>query len=113
MATVLSWLSSALESVAHSWLGTSPAPQSSVPQGPTHEFDLSHFASSAFELDAKTAFMPPEPPLARLDGEYELWENLLDAASEYFTCPGDEKFVPESQVTLSASWRRAVREVSD
>lgn len=103
MATVFSWLSSALQS-ASSWLGSpSPSPDA---------FDLSYFASDAFELHAKSAFMPPEPPLARLDGEHECWEALLDSAFENFTCPGDEALVPESQRIFSESWRRDVREVS-
>ncbi|QRV89428.1 indoleamine 2,3-dioxygenase [Ceratobasidium sp. AG-Ba] len=112
MATMFSWLSSALESVTHSWLGLSKASSRSSSYGLANGFDISHFASPAFELDSKTAFMPAEPPLARLDGEYELWEELLDAASQNFTCPGDEADVPESQVKFGETWRRAVRELS-
>ncbi|KAG8713317.1 hypothetical protein FRC08_013409 [Ceratobasidium sp. 394] len=108
MSAVFSWLSSAVESVAHSWFGPSKPSQRLPSYGLADRFDISHFASSVFELDAKTAFMPPEPPLARLDGEYELWERLLDAASEHFTCPGDEANVPESQVKFGESWRRTV-----
>lgn len=55
--------------------------------------------------------MPPEPPLTRLDGDYQQWEALLDAASNNFTCPGDEEDVPESQVKFGESWRRSVREL--
>ncbi|KAB5595781.1 Indoleamine 2,3-dioxygenase [Ceratobasidium theobromae] len=107
MASVLSWFSSALGSAAQSWLGARPV---ASPRPSPSKVDLSYFSSSRFELDAQTAFMPPEPPLARLDGEHESWELLLDAASQNFTCPGDEEHVPESQVKFGESWRRSVRE---
>jgi hypothetical protein len=57
--------------------------------------------------------MPPEPPLSRLDGIYEEWELLLDAASATFTCPGDEESVPESQIQFGEGWRRSVRKVRE
>lgn len=110
MASVLSWFSSALGSAAQSWLGARPV---ASPRPSPSKVDLSYFSSSRFELDAQTAFMPPEPPLTRLDGEHESWELLLDAASQNFTCPGDEEHVPESQVKFGESWRRSVREVSE
>jgi hypothetical protein len=109
MASAFSWLSSALGSVAQSWIGSSPIGAS---EHSSTNIDLSYFASSRFELDTQTAFMPPEPPLTRLDGDYELWESLLDAASKSFTCPGDEEVVPESQVEFGELWRGSVREVS-
>lgn len=102
MAAIFSWFSSALQSAASSWLGSTPKP----------DFDCSYFASPTFELDPKTAFMPRELPLTRLDGQYERWEVLLDAAFETLTCPGDEAHIPDSQLAYSSSWRRAVREVS-
>ncbi|KAF8594829.1 hypothetical protein BDV93DRAFT_565039 [Ceratobasidium sp. AG-I] len=101
MAAIFSWFSSALQTAASSWLGSAPKP----------DFDCSHFASPAFELDPKTAFMPRELPLTRLDGQYERWEALLDAAFENLTCPGDEAHVPDSQLAYSSAWRRAVREL--
>lgn len=101
MAALFSWFSSALQSAASSWLGSAPKP----------DFDCSHFVLPTFELDPKTAFMPRELPLARLDGEYERWEALLDAAFENLTCPGDEAHVPDSQLAYSSSWRRSIREL--
>ncbi|CAE6381172.1 unnamed protein product [Rhizoctonia solani] len=110
----LSWLVlfssflSTLWSTVQSWFSSPP----SSPQQPcSDKIDISHFASSCFELDAQTAFMPPEPPLSRLDGVYEQWEQLLDAASTNFTCPGDADRVPESQIQFGESWRRSVREL--
>ncbi|CAE6435297.1 unnamed protein product [Rhizoctonia solani] len=99
---------STLWSAVRSWF----KPPSSRPQDVfADKIDLSYFASSCFELDAQTAFMPPEPPLSRLDGVYEQWELILDAASANFTCPGDEECVPESQIQFGECWRRSVREL--
>ncbi|KAH7341870.1 Indoleamine 2,3-dioxygenase [Rhizoctonia solani] len=95
-STVLSWFSS---------------PPISPPSPPSDKIDISYFVSSCFELDAQTAFMPSEPPLSRLDGVYEQWEQLLDAASMNFTSPGDEDCVPESQVRFGERWRKSVREL--
>ncbi|CAE6427505.1 unnamed protein product [Rhizoctonia solani] len=95
-STVLSWFSS---------------PPISPQSPPSDKIDISYFISPCFELDAQTAFMPPEPPLSRLDGVYEQWERLLDAASMNFTSPGDDDCVPESQVRFGEGWRRSVREL--
>ncbi|KAF8666561.1 Indoleamine 2,3-dioxygenase [Rhizoctonia solani] len=96
------------------WLAVRSWPKSPLdsPQDPPlDKIDLSYFASSCFEFDAQTAFMPPEPPLSRLDGDYEQWELLLDAAFTNFTCPGDEESVPESQVQFGECWRQSVRKL--
>ncbi|CUA76011.1 indoleamine 2,3-dioxygenase [Rhizoctonia solani] len=110
----LSWLIlfssflSTLWSTVWSWFST---PTTSSQQPHSDKVDISYFASSCFELDAHTAFMPPEPPLSRLDGAYEQWEQLLDSAFANFTCPGDENHVPESQVQFGEHWRKSVREL--
>ncbi|KAG8701497.1 hypothetical protein FRC11_012125, partial [Ceratobasidium sp. 423] len=99
---------STLWSAIQSWFSSPP----NSPQYPSSDkVDLSYFAFPGFELDAQTAFMPPEPPLSRLDGVYEQWELLLDVASTNFTCPGDEDCVPESQVRFGECWRKSVREL--
>ncbi|CAE7199508.1 unnamed protein product [Rhizoctonia solani] len=108
LLVLLSSFLTTLWSTVQSWFSrSSSSPQKSSPD----KIDISYFASSCFELDAQTAFMPPEPPLPRLDGAYEQWEQLLDAASSNFTCPGDEDCVPESQVQFSECWRKAAREL--
>lgn len=39
---------------------------------------MSVFALDRFEIDARTGFLPPEPPLQRLGPAYHVWEELLD-----------------------------------
>ncbi|KAJ3898853.1 tryptophan 2,3-dioxygenase [Lentinula edodes] len=45
--------------------------------------DTTTLAAHDFDVDPRTGFMPPHPPIARLGGEYEMyepWEGILDEA---------------------------------
>ncbi|KAJ3872187.1 tryptophan 2,3-dioxygenase [Lentinula edodes] len=45
--------------------------------------DTTTLAAHDFDVDPRTGFMPPHPPIARLGGEYgmyEAWEGILDEA---------------------------------
>ncbi|PPR01841.1 hypothetical protein CVT24_001729 [Panaeolus cyanescens] len=42
--------------------------------------DTTTLAAHDFDVDSRTAFMPPSPPLARLPVEWEAWEEVLDGA---------------------------------
>jgi indoleamine 2,3-dioxygenase len=46
-----------------------------LPRGLT---DTTTLAAHDFDVDNRTGFMPPEPPLARLPSEWETWEAILD-----------------------------------
>ena len=48
-----------------------------LPHGLT---DTTTLAAHDFDVDNRTGFMPPEPPLARLPSEWEKWEAILDSA---------------------------------
>ena len=78
------------------------------PRGPTNTTTL---AAQNFDIDDRTGFMPPKPPLARLSSEWETWEATLDSALTKRlklyngpTTTGDDR-------NESAAWREGVREV--
>ncbi|TFK49791.1 hypothetical protein OE88DRAFT_1662460 [Heliocybe sulcata] len=56
----------------------------SLPRPDSHEgapegaADISTLAAADFDVDNRTGFMPPQPPLARLPEEWEEWESVED-----------------------------------
>lgn len=42
--------------------------------------DTTTLAAHDFDVDNRTGFMPPQPPLERLPPTWEIWESTLDAA---------------------------------
>ncbi|KAI0312726.1 Indoleamine 2,3-dioxygenase-domain-containing protein [Amylostereum chailletii] len=44
--------------------------------------DTTTLAAHDFDVDTRTGFMPPDPPIARLPEQWEQWENLLDDAQK-------------------------------
>lgn len=54
-----------------------PRPSVSLP---IHAFDTSTLAAHDFDVDTRTGFMPPDPPVARLPADWALWEDALDHA---------------------------------
>ena len=48
-----------------------------LPRGLT---DTTTLAAHDFDVDNRTGFVPPQPPLARLPSEWETWEAILDSA---------------------------------
>lgn len=65
-----------------------------------------------FDVDSRTGFMPPKPPVARLPAMWEEWEAMLDAAlSGDFKC-SDNPDLTAQDAEASASWRAKVRQVS-
>jgi len=79
-----------------------------LPHGLT---DTTTLAAHDFDVDNRTGFMPPEPPLARLPSEWETWEAILDSALTKrlklyngFTTTDDDR-------AESAVWREGVRKV--
>lgn len=43
--------------------------------------DTTTLAAHDFDVDNRTGFMPPQPPLRRLPPTWEIWESNLDAAT--------------------------------
>lgn len=64
-----------------------------------------------FDVDQRTGFMAPEPPIPRLPDAWEAWEATLDAAIEAKLRLGDKIGLMESEATVSRQWRHSVREV--
>ena len=58
-----------------------PRPSPTSPQR-GHVFDTTTVAAHDFDVDARTGFMPPDPPVARLPADWAPWEEVLDRAIE-------------------------------
>lgn len=68
--------------------------------------DTSTLAATDFDVDPRSAFLPPDEPLKRLDGEYSIWELALDAALQL------PLQLDGSNNEVSEQWRDAIRSVS-
>ena len=88
-----------------------PRPDSNVGL-PSGTVDTSTLAAHDFDVDTRTGFMPPQPPLARLPPEYDLWEVVLADAITGKLQLGDKPGLSEEDQTRSELWRARVREVS-
>lgn len=73
--------------------------------------DTSTLAAHDFDVDVRTGFMPPSPPLARLPSTYAIWEQLLDDISTKRFKLGERKDLTEKDRVASETWRRKVQQV--
>lgn len=75
--------------------------------------DTSTLAAADFDVDVRSGFLPPEPPVSRLQGiEEEIWESALDKARVIpLRIGGGGKDVLESSRQQSRQWRRSIREM--
>lgn len=80
---------------------------------PTGTVDTTTLAAHDFDVDTRTGFMPPQPPLTRLPLAWERWEELLDAATTARLQLGEKPDLSEAERSRSAEWRARVRQVSD
>jgi indoleamine 2,3-dioxygenase len=64
-----------------------------------------------FDVDSRTGFMPPKPPVRRLPSMWEEWEAMLDAAIAANMKCGDSVDVRLEDEEVSESWRVQVRKV--
>ncbi|KAF8327209.1 Indoleamine 2,3-dioxygenase [Cantharellus anzutake] len=69
---------------------------------------MAGFASPLYDLDPRTGFMPPEPPLLRLPHPYGPWEVLLDDAKRHFVNPGPSGLATATEKQYTAKWRKRV-----
>ncbi|KAF8343600.1 tryptophan 2,3-dioxygenase [Amanita rubescens] len=69
----------------------------------------STLAAHDFDIDNRTGFMPPHPPIHRLPPQWEIWESLLDRAQSNHIQPGDKPDLSEKSKADSENWRREVR----
>lgn len=79
-------------------------PQAGVP-------DTTTVAAHDFDVDARSGFMPPQPPLARLPAAWELWEVALEQAVSQKLKLGSAKDLTREKEEESERWRRWVSEV--
>ncbi|KAF8998507.1 Indoleamine 2,3-dioxygenase [Cyathus striatus] len=68
--------------------------------------DTSTLAAHDFDVDNRTGFMPPQPPVARLSSEWEVWEDLLDDGTGGKLVLGDR--ATEEELKKGEEWRRRV-----
>ena len=64
-----------------------------------------------FDVDQRTGFLPPRPPLSRLPEKWVIWEATLDAAVEAKLQLGDKVGLTEAEAEASKQWRDSVRKV--
>ena len=79
-----------------------------LPHGLT---DTTTVAAHDFDVDNRTGFMPPEPPLVRLPSEWETWEATLDFALTKRLKLGSGPTTTDDDRAESAAWREVVYEV--
>jgi hypothetical protein len=74
--------------------------------------DTSTLAAHDFDVDARSGFMPPEPPVERLPSEWQEWERVLDDAMNAKLRVGDSPDVTPDEVQRSQLWRERIAGVS-
>lgn len=74
--------------------------------------DTSTLAAHDFDVDTRTGFMPPQPPLTTLPEPWQPWEAALDEAIARRLQLADRPSLSEEDEKSSASWRNSIREVS-
>lgn len=79
-----------------------------LPHGVT---DTTTLAAHDFDVDNRTGFMPPEPPLTRLPIEWETWEAILDSALKKRLKLYNGPSTSNNDRAESAAWREVVCKV--
>ncbi|KAK0547684.1 hypothetical protein OC846_003940 [Tilletia horrida] len=83
--------------------------------------DISTLAAADFDIDVRSGFMPPEPPLERLEPAHYLdvedvgvpWEDMLDRARTLpLRCGGGGPNESEQSRRAAWQWRRDIRKLS-
>jgi indoleamine 2,3-dioxygenase len=88
-----------------------PRPDPTVGQ-PFGVPDTSTLAAHDFDVDTRTGFLPPQPPLSRLPIDWEPWEATLDEALQRRLQLGDRAGISTANIMSSVSWRTGVSQVS-
>lgn len=73
--------------------------------------DTSTLAAHDFDVDTRTGFMPPQPPLARLPPLWEPWEELLEDAVQKKLKHTETLDLTESDKEMARTWRKEVQDV--
>jgi len=64
-----------------------------------------------FDIDQRTGFMAPRPPVPRLPETWEIWERALDTAVERKIQLGDKIGLTSAEAADSHCWRNGVLQV--
>jgi hypothetical protein len=80
---------------------------------PAGVVDTTTLAAHDFDVDNRTGFMPPQPPLSRLPTNWELWEITLEYAMHAKLQLGDKYDLPAADKARSETWRAHVRQVTN
>ena len=73
--------------------------------------DTSTLAAHDFDVDTRTGFMPPQPPIDRLPSQWDQWETVLQDAITARLQLGDAIDLTADDQARSESWRSRIREV--
>jgi hypothetical protein len=92
--------------------GVSNKPQKSRFVKETPQLDTSTLAAHDFDVDVRSGFMPPEPPIDRLPGEWEGWESVLEDGLQSRLKIGESPGITADETERSRLWRDAVQNVS-
>ncbi|KAI0058769.1 Indoleamine 2,3-dioxygenase [Artomyces pyxidatus] len=76
---------------------------------PAGVVDTTTLAAHDFDVDTRTGFMPPQPPLTRLPGQWAPWEELLDEAQSCRLQLGSDPNITKEAQSQSEAWRNRVR----
>lgn len=74
--------------------------------------DTTTLAAHDFDVDTRTGFMPPDPPIPQLPKQWEPWENVLEQAMEEKLQLAIRLDLSSEEAEKSAAWRAQVRKVS-
>ncbi|KAH8991248.1 Indoleamine 2,3-dioxygenase [Lactarius akahatsu] len=81
-----------------------------IAEMPVGVVDTTTLAAHDFDVDTRTGFMPPDPPLVRLPMRWEPWEQLLEDAQVHRLQLGSKHNISEEEMDQSESWRAQVRQ---
>jgi indoleamine 2,3-dioxygenase len=74
-------------------------------------FDTATLAAHDFDVDARTGFMPPQPPLARLPVAWAPWEDALATACAAPLQLATKPDLTTAEAATSAAWRQQLSNV--
>ncbi|KAG6334744.1 hypothetical protein ID866_4345 [Astraeus odoratus] len=73
--------------------------------------DTTTLAAHDFDVDTRTGFMPPDPPLSSLPAQWQPWEAALSQAMIEKLQLAIKPDLTEEEIARSAAWRSMVREL--
>ena len=91
---------------------TLPRPDVTLGPLPRGLTDTTTLAAHDFDVDNRTGFMPPTPPLTRLPSEWEIWEAILDSALMKRLKLYNGPTTSDDDRAESVAWREDVHTVS-